>query len=223
DAGLNRFVWDLRYPDAHRFKALVFWAGSTRGPLAVPGTYKARLSVGNWSETREFQVVKDPRAKMTREELQKQFDLLVRIRDRLSGANDAVKQIREIKDQIDGVAGRARQLPGGPDGKATALARQADSLKARLEGVEGAIYQVRNRSNEDPLNFPIKVNNKLASLAGVVGSADAPPTDQSYQVFDGLSRELQGHLDRLKAIVETDVPVFNRLVKELDIPAVTVK
>jgi len=82
---------------------------------------------------------------------------------------------------------------------------------------------VRNRSNEDPLNFPIKVNNKLASLSGVVGSADGPPTDQSYQVFDELSRELQGHLDRLKAIVETDVPAFNRLVREQDIPAVMVK
>ncbi len=223
EAGLNRFVWDLHYPDAHRFKGLVFWAGSTRGPLAVPGPYKARLAVGNWSETREFKVVKDPRVKTTQEELQKQFDLLVRIRDRLSAANDAVKQIREIKDQVDGVAGRARQLPDGPDGKGTALARQADSLKAKLGSVEESIYQVRNRSNEDPLNFPIKVNNKLASLAGVVGSADGPPTDQSYQVFDELSRELQGHLDRLQAIVETDLPAFNRLVKEHDIPAVMVK
>jgi len=220
EAGLNRFVWDLRYPDAHRFKGLVFWAGSTRGPLAVPGTYKTRLAVGNWSETREFKVVKDPRVKTTQEELQKQFDLLVRIRDRLSAANDAVKQIREIKDQLDGVAARARQLP---DGKAIALARQADSLKAKLGSVEESIYQVRNRSNEDPLNFPIKVNNKLASLAGVVGSADGPPTDQSYQVFDELSHELQGYLDRLTAIVQTDVPAFNRVAKEQDIPAVIVK
>src|SRR6266540_3953157 len=220
EAGLNRFVWDLRYPDAHRFKGLVFWAGSTRGPLAVPGTYKARLAVGSWSETREFQVVKDPRVKATQEDLQKQFDLLVRIRDRVSAANDAVKQIREVKEQLDAVAARARQLP---DGKPAALARHADSLKSMLGTVEQAIYQVRNRASEDPLNFPIRVNNKLASLAGVVGSADAPPTDQAYQVFDQLSAELQGYLDRLKAVVDSDVPAFNRLAKEQDIPALMVR
>jgi hypothetical protein len=89
--------------------------------------------------------------------------------------------------------------------------------------VEQAIYQVKNRASEDPLNFPIRVNNKLASLAGVVGSADAPPTDQAYQVFDQLSAELQGYLDRLKAVVDNDVPAFNLVAKEQDIPALIVK
>jgi len=217
DAGLNRFVWDLRYADAHRFKGLVFWAGNTRGPLAVPGSYKVRLTVGGWSETRGFNIMKDPRVKATQDELQQQFDLLVRIRDRVSAADDAVQQIRDVKEQIDAAAKRAKRLPAG---KGAAIARAADSLQAKLGAVEESIYQVRNKSNEDPLNFPIKVNNKLASLAGVVGSADAPPTDQSYQVFDQLAAELQGYLDRLKAIVETDVPAFNRTVREQDIPAV---
>jgi len=217
EAGLNRFVWDLRYADAHRFKGLVFWAGNTRGPLAVPGSYKVRLTVGGWSETRGFNVMKDPRVKATQDDLQKQFDLLVRIRDRVSAADDAVQQIRDVKEQIDAAAKRAKALPAE---KGAAIARAADSLQAKLGAVEEAIYQVRNRSNEDPLNFPIKVNNKLASLGGVVGSADAPPTDQSYQVFDQLAAELQGHLDRLKTIVETDVPAFNRTVREQDIPAV---
>src|SRR2546427_267912 len=217
DAGLNRFVWDLRYADAHRFKGLVFWAGNTRGPLAVPGSYKVRLTVGGRSETRGFNIMKDRRVKATQDELQKQFDLLARIRDRVSAADDAVQQIRDVKEQIDAAAKRAKGLPAG---KGAAIARAADSLQAKLGAVEEAIYQVRNKSNEDPLNFPIKVNNKLASLAGVVGSADAPPTDQSYQVFDQLAAELQGYLDRLKAIVETDVPAFNRTVREQDIPAV---
>ena len=85
-----------------------------------------------------------------------------------------------------------------------------------------AIYQVRNKAPEDPLNFPIRVNNKLASLAGVVGSADARPTDQAYQVFDQLSAELRGYLDRLQAILDADVPAFNRAVREQDIPALSV-
>jgi photosystem II stability/assembly factor-like uncharacterized protein len=220
EAGLNRFVWDLRYADAHRFKGLVFWAGGTRGPVAVPGPYKARVTVGAWSETRPVTIVKDPRVAATPEDLRKQFELLIRIRDRVSAANDAVQKIADLKDQIDAVAKRARQLG---DGKAASVARQADSLKAGLAAVQESIYQVRNKAPEDPLNFPIKVNNKLASLAGVVGSADGAPTEQSYQVFDQLTLELQGYLDRLKAILDGDVPVFNRAVRELDIPALTAK
>ncbi len=220
DAGLNRFVWDLRYADAHRFKGLVFWAGGTRGPLAPPGVYRARLSLGAWSEMQPFTVVKDPRVTATAEDLGKQFQLLVRIRDRVSAANDAVQEIAELKDQVDAVAKRARALP---DGKGAALARQADSLKSKFAAVQESIYQVRNKAPEDPLNFPIKVNNKLASLGGVVGSADAAPTDQSYQVFDQLSGELQGYLDRLKTVIETDVPAFNRAAREQDIPALMLK
>ncbi|HYU37424.1 MAG TPA: hypothetical protein VEL29_05770, partial [Gemmatimonadales bacterium] len=220
EAGLNRFVWDLRYADAHRFKGLVFWAGGTRGPLAPPGVYRARLSLGAWSEMQPFTVVKDPRVTATAEDLGKQFELLVRIRDRVSAANDAVQEIAELKDQVDAVAKRARALP---DGKGAALARQADSLKSKFAAVQESIYQVRNKAPEDPLNFPIKVNNKLASLGGVVGSADAAPTDQSYQVFDQLSGELQGYLDRLKTVIETDVPAFNRAAREQDIPALMLK
>jgi len=220
EAGLNRFVWDLRYADAHRFKGLVFWAGGTRGPLAPPGVYRVRLSVGAWSETQPFTVVKDPRVAATAEDLRKQFELLVRIRDRVSAANDAVQEIAELKDQVDAVAKRARALP---EGKGAALARQGDSLKSKLAAVQESIYQVRNKAPEDPLNFPIKVNNKLASLGGVVGSADAAPTDQSYQVFDQLTGELQGYLDRLKTVIETDVPAFNRAAREQDIPALMLK
>jgi hypothetical protein len=118
------------------------------------------------------------------------------------------------------VAKRARELP---DGKGASLARPADSLKAKLGAVAEAIYQVRNKAPEDPLNFPIKVNNKLASLAAVVGSADAAPTEQSDQVFEQLAAELQGYLDRLKGILDADVPAFNRAVKDQDIPALTVQ
>jgi kynureninase len=98
----------------------------------------------------------------------------------------------------------------------------ADSLKSRLSAVEEAIYQVKNRSNQDPLNYPIRLNNKIAALAGVVASADARPTDQSVQVFDDLSAALQVQLDRLKAILDADVPAFNKLVHDADVPALSV-
>ena len=226
DQGMNRFVWNLRYPEATRFPGMIFWSGGTQGPVAVPGTYKVRVRVGDWSETRAFEVKKDPRVMTAQQDLQAQFDFLIRIRDRVSAANDAVRRIRELKEQIKVASDRARQLASGGERTANGSAgsadvvRQADSLTSRLSAIESEIYQVRNRSNQDPLNYPIRLNNKLAALTGVVASADAKPTDQSLRVFDELSSALQVQLDRLKAVVDTEVPAFNRLVREREIPAV---
>ena len=217
-AGMNRFVWDLRYPGAHRFKGMVLWAGETRGPVAVPGAYTARLTAGTWSASRAFQVREDPRVSVSTADLQQQFDFLIRIRDRVSAANDAVKQIRDLVQQVEGVTARVK-------GQASAgsIGAQADSLAAHLHAVERLIYQVQNRSGEDPLNFPIRINNKIAALTGVVGSADAAPTDQSRAVFDDLDAQLQRQLDRLREILAAEVPAFNRLVREQDVPALIVR
>jgi photosystem II stability/assembly factor-like uncharacterized protein len=220
DAGMNRFVWNLRYPEASRFQGMIFWAGGTQGPVAVPGNYKVRLTVGDWTETRTFELKKDPRIQATPQDLQAQFDFLIRIRDRVTAANDAVKRIRDIKEQLKLAADRAKQLPGGAGAD---VARRADSLTARLAAIEAEIYQVRNRSNQDPLNYPIKLNNKIAALAGVVASADGRPTDQSARVFDELSAALQVQLDRLKALVDAEIPAFNRLVREKEVPVVVVR
>ena len=219
-AGMNRFVWNVRYPEASRFPGMIFWAGGTQGPVAVPGTYKARLTVGEWSQTRGFALKKDPRVSASPEDYQRQFDLLIRIRDRVSAANDAVKRIRDVKEQLDGAATRARGLPGEAGRR---IAQFADSIKARLSAVEAEIYQVKNRSSQDPLNYPIRLNNKIAALAGVVASADAAPTDQSIQVFEQLSAALQVQLDRLKVMLDADVPAFNKLVKDSDVPAVILR
>jgi len=220
-AGMNRFVWNLRYPEASRFQGMIFWAGGTQGPVAVPGTYKVRLSAGDWSQTRSFTLKKDPRlVATTPDQYQRQFDLLIRIRDRVSAANDAVKRIRDVKEALDGAATRARGLSGDAGKR---IAQQADSIKSRLSAIEAEIYQVKNRSSQDPLNYPIRLNNKIAALAGVVASADAAPTDQSVQVFEQLSAALQVQLDRLKAVLDADIPGFNKLVKDSDVPAVILK
>jgi hypothetical protein len=102
------------------------------------------------------------------------------------------------------------------------LAADAESLKVKLSAIESEIYQVKNRSNQDPLNYPIQLNNRISWLVGVVGAGDAAPTAQSVQVFEELSAALQVQLDRLKAVLEADVPAFNRRVKEMEVPALTV-
>ena len=219
-AGMNRFAWNLRYPEASRFQGMIFWAGGTQGPVAVPGNYKVRLTAGDWSQTRGFALKKDPRVTTSPEDYQRQFDLLIRIRDRVSAANDAVKRIRDVKEALDGAAARARGLTGDAGKR---IAQLADSIKSRLSTIEAEIYQVKNRSSQDPLNYPIRLNNKIAALAGVVASADAAPTDQSVQVFEQLSAALQVQLDRLKAVLDADIPAFNKLVKDSDVPAVILR
>ena len=215
---MNRFVWNTRYPDATDFDGMIMWAGSTGGPRAVPGEYQVRLTVGDWSDTRTFRLVPDPRVEVTQADLEEQFDFLIRIRDRVSEANQAVVRIRDVEKQLEGVMERAK---GHSD--ADTINAVSKDLMERLSEVEAEIYQVKNRSSQDPLNYPIRLNNKIAGLTGVVSSADAKPTDQSYAVYEELSARLQVQLDLLEAIVANEIPAFNDFVRERDIPAVLLR
>jgi len=215
DAGSHTFTWNLRYPGYTDFKGRIFWAAGNFGPVAVPGRYRVRLRTGDVDQTREFEIGLDPRLRgqVTTEQLQERFDLALRIRDRVSAANDAVIRIRELKTAIDA---RLEQTDD------RGIARQAETVKTRLGAVEEEIYQVRNQSSQDPLNFPIKLNNKLAALMGVVESAEAPPTAQSYEVFDYLRGKLQEQLDRLEAVVSADLARLNELLTAKGLEAVEV-
>ncbi len=215
EAGMNQFVVDMRYEGFSRFPGMIMWGARRSGPMAVPGTYQMRLSVGDWSQTRSFQFLKDPRTPATLADLQEQFAFLTQIRDRVSEANDAVQQIRDIKTQLDDVV---KRVVGHAD--ADTISSAARGLKERLGDVEAEIYQVKNRSGQDPLNFPIKLNNKLAALATYVDGVDAKPTQQAYATYEVLSSALQVHLDRFDTIVETDVPAFNAFVQTKNVPAV---
>lgn len=205
-AGSHSFRWNLRYPGYTDFEGRIFWAAGNFGPMAVPGTYQVRLSAGDVTQTQEFEIKIDPRleGKVTIAQLQERFDLGLKIRDRVSEANEAVIQIRDVKKEVDD------RLEKTDDRD---VERQGQTVKDKLSAVEQEIYQVKNQSNQDPLNFPIKLNNKLASLMGVVESAEAPPTDQSYRVFEHLSGLLQVELDRLGAIIQTDLVRLNELLE----------
>jgi hypothetical protein len=215
EAGLNRFIWDLRYPDATRFPGLIMWAGSTQGPRAVPGNYQVRLTVEGKTQTQTFTLKKDPRIPTTDAEFAKQFDLLIKIRDKVSEMHDSIIQIRDVRRQVEEIAGRSR------DNKAVADA--AKSLGAKLTAVEEELYQTKNQSNQDPLNYPIRLNNKLAALTGVVSSADAAPTEQSYAVYEDLVAKINVQLQRLSEIMRADLSAFNKLVRDQNVPPVIVR
>ncbi len=216
--GLNRFTWDLRWPEATRFKGLLLWGGGLQGPLAVPGTYQARLTAFGVTQVRSFEVRKDPRLATTQADYERRFALHKQIRDEISAAHDAIVQLRDVREQVKGVAARAKEA--APD---TAIASAADRIAKRLTAVEEALYQTKNRSSEDMLNYPIRLDNKLSLLTSVVDGADAPPTDQSVAVYRDLAAQVDAKLTELRRVLETDVPAFNALVRERNVPAVTVR
>ncbi len=218
DKGFNRFIWDLRYPDAKTFPGMILWSGMTRGPKAVPGNYQVRLIVDGKTMTEGFELRKDPRIETTPEDFQKQFDLLTRIVNKLTETHEAIMTIRDVRKQAGDTAVRVKDHPNGK-----AIADSARALADKLTAIEVELYQTKNQSNQDPLNFPIKLNNKLAALAGAVGGSDDRPTDQSWQVYEDLAGRIDGQLAKLKTVLASDVPAFNKLVRDKEVPAVFVK
>ena len=208
---MNRFVWNLRYPDATSFPGMIMWAGNLIGPRVSPGPYQVRLTVDGKSQTQSFEVKKDPRLQTTPEDFAKQLTLALQIRDKLSETNDAVIRIREVRRQLDDYAKRNNQR----------VAEAARSLSQKLTRVEEELYQTKNRASEDPLNFPIKLNNKLAYVMGVVESSDHQPTAQSYMVYEDLASQVNGQLQTLDSLLTTDLAAFNRLVRDTNVPAIT--
>ncbi len=205
-AGSNSFRWSMRYPGYTDFEGRIFWAAGNVGPTAVPGTYQVRMTADDVTQTREFEIKLDPRLeRATIADLRARFELALQIRDRVSEANQAVIDIREIKTEVDDRLGKTDDDD---------IERQGTLVKDGLSEVEQEIYQVRNESNQDPLNFPIKLNNKLAALMFVVESGESRPTDQSREVFDHLSGLLQTELIRMNTIIEQDLQRLNELLRE---------
>ena len=211
--GMNRYVWNMRYPDAATFPGLIMWAAGVQGPRISPGRYQARMTVDGKTQTVAFDVKPDPRLKTTPEEYAKQLSLALQVRDKLSETNAGVVKIREARRQLEEYAKR--------DDKKVADAAKA--LIAKLTAVEEDLYQTKNRASEDPLNFPIKLNNKLAYILGTVANSEAQPTAQSYMVYEDLATQVNGKLREMNGLLTTGVAAFNQTIRDSNSPAVLLK
>jgi photosystem II stability/assembly factor-like uncharacterized protein len=218
EAGLNRFVWDLDYEGASKVPHAPLWGGNTSGPRALPGTYQVKLTVLGKSYTAPLEIKSDPRLSVTQADLEKQFALSIKIRDKLTETDDAINQMRDLREQMNAIN---KRLKNDPRGKA--IADSGKSLDKKMTEVEEALIQTKAKSGQDVLNFPVRLNNHLAALGGVVASADTAPTKQSYEVFDMLSKAVDEQLAKWKAIVAADVKAYDDLVKQQEVPALIVK
>lgn len=215
-AGVNRFTWNLRYPGAYSFPGMVLWGAQANvGPTAVPGMYHVRLIAGGVTQTHDLQVLADPRIKdVSQEDLQKQFDLAMKIHDQLSHADTIVSEIRSIRNQLE------ERLKGSSDGS---LRSAAETLIAKQRVIEETVYQTKNRSDQDPLNFPIRLNNYIGALGRSVMSGDAAPTAQAYTIEAELTTRLDAQQKAFDDSVAEELSAVNKMLSASRLPAVRVE
>jgi len=216
--GVNRFVWDLCYPEAESFAGDVTSKGSDTSPLAPPGDYRVVLKLGERSWTHDFRLAKDPRSSATQEDLEAQFQTQVRIRDKVSETHGALERIARIRDQVKRWVERLQQA--GQEEAAREASSQADELGRKLDGIEALLVTFEAEGDFDWIRIPAGLNYRLISLMSVVSSADTAPTRQVLDVFADLSALLDGALRELDALADREVAAFNRLVAETGIPPV---
>ena len=189
--GLNTFSWNLRYDGATQFDGMIIWSARPQlGPIAPPGTYKIILTVDDKVFNSSIDLIKDPRIEVSDEDIDIQFKFAMEIMNQTDLANKKVIEIREIKERI------TQDI----ENQKTSNRKKMSSLLSKLELIESSIYQVKNQSGQDPLNFPIKVNNRLAYLRKSVESGDGLPTSGSREVFRVLKEELSGYISRLDKV-----------------------
>jgi len=212
-AGMHRFNWDMRYEPAHTVPGAISWGGSVAGPRAVPGTYQVKLTVGGKSQTAALVIKKDPRISTTQQDFQKQFDLALKIRESVTEAHDTVNSIRDLRSQMETLKKRL-----GEDAKTKAIVDAATAIEKKMALVEEAILQAKSKAGQDPLNYPIMLNDKLMALAGTVESADAAPTQQCYEVYDSLKSRLAPLVAAWNEILGKDLPALNDKIRKENVP-----
>ncbi|RIK44178.1 MAG: glycosyl hydrolase [Chloroflexi bacterium] len=212
-AGFHRFAWNMRYADATKIATKGGDQPSVSGPLAPPGEYQVRLTVGDTSVTQSFRITGDPRTNTSQADYEAQFALLLKIRDKLSELNAAVNRIRAAKEQIDGWMKRAGEGAISETGKAA---------KAKLQAIEDEFLQTKAQGMQDTLNFPVKLNSKLATLGGAVAGAEAAPTVQMQELYAELAGKIDTQLVAVEVAFANEVAAFNAAVREANLSAVVV-
>lgn len=213
--GLNVLTWNLRYDPAETFDGLILWGGGTQGPLAAPGVYKVQLTVADQVQTGEFEILKDPRSVAAVEDIRAQFDFLLGVRDKLSETHRAIKRLRDVRGQLQGL----KQRTAG-DEKFRPLGELIEPLVGELSAVEQELYQVQNRSGQDPLNYPIKLNNRLSGLVSVVSDGDNRPTAQAVAVREEVTGLIDAQLSQLETLLGPRLEELNQRARDLEVPAV---
>jgi photosystem II stability/assembly factor-like uncharacterized protein len=215
--GMNQFAWDMNYPPAEKADGMILWNGAIGSAKAAPGKYSARIKYNNDSVDVPFVIKADPVYKMTEADYDAQVGFLLQVRDKFSEIQIGIKNIRTVRTQINDLNGRI-------DTKANKDIKQmGDSINKQLTKIEEALYQTKSKSGQDVLNFPIRLNDKIAGLYNVASSGYAPPSKQVRETFADLSGQADVQLAKLKTILDNDLKQYNKMINEKQVPVIGIK
>ena len=217
-SGGNTFVWNTLYEGAEILDSMIFWSASFSGAKAVPGKYKVALEKNGKSQEQEFEILPDPRSEVSISQMRLQFDFVNKVNATVDKAHKAIKNIRQIRKKLEEFDSNFSE-----NESVINLVEKAKQLNSSLTEIEKALYQTKNRSRQDPLNFPIKLTNKLGHLNSLVTSNDFPPTNQDELVRKELTAEVENHILKYQKLVSQDLKYFNEEFASLNLDYLTVK
>ncbi|WGD35686.1 glycosyl hydrolase [Olleya sp. YS] len=202
--GLNQFIWDMTYEGAEKLDGMILWWASLDGPRAIPGTYKVALNINGTSTAQPFTIVANPNAESTQSDMEQQFMFIKDINQTIDNAHKAIKKMRRVSEQLSAFEAQYKD-----DDNLKDLVDKAKSLKEQFTKIEEALYQTKNRSGQDPLNFPIRLTNKLGHLNSLVRMGDFAPTEQDIAVKNELTLKINEQLEVFNKIISDEISAFN--------------
>lgn len=215
--GMNLFKWDLRYPKADEFDDLLLWWAQLDGPQIVPGKYQVTLQLGEEKQTQEFTILRDPRTEATQADLQARFNFLMDINQTVDETHDAIRHMRLVRKQIHGLNKRLDTL------EHKNIIQAGKDIDSLMTVIENELYQTKLKSNQDMLNFPIKLNNKLAHLSALAEMTAERPTEQMLAVREELKAAIEKNLEAWKKIKEEDIPAYDKMIRSSEVPLIRVE
>ncbi len=213
EKGLNKWVWNMRVDGAKKEDDMILWWANLQGPKVVPNKYSISLNINNENLTETFTIKKDPRSEVSILEMEKQFLFITKNNIEINKAHQAIKEIRKLHVKLKNFKEENQNNP-----KYKELLIKADSILVKTKSIEENLYQTKNKSPQDPLNYPIKLTNKLAHINSLVGIGDYPPTAQDIMVSKLLIQKIQLNIKKYKEIKQKDIKLFNILYHEMNIP-----
>ena len=215
--GMNQFVWDMNYPVAEKVDGLILWNGFVGGPKAAPGQYFAKIKSGTDSTEVAYTILADPNYKISQADYEEQFNQLIAVRDKFSEVIMALKNIGEIRKQLNDFSGRSgKDLP-------KEIKQQIDTINKQMTVVEEALHQTKAKSGQDVLNFPIRLDDKLASVYNAAAAGQAAPSRQAKEAYAELVSLTDIQLGKLKKIMSEDVVKLNQMIHEKALPVIGLK
>lgn len=216
--GSNSFSWNLRYPNAKGFEGLIMWAGSLTGPLAAPGKYQVHLTEKNKSLRQDFNIMRTPNSIGSDEDIQRQVQFVHENNQKLTEVHQTITDIRELRTQLKGYMDKIKDDPSMKD-----ILDKTKAIDTEMTKIEESLYQTKNRSGQDPLNFPIRLNNKLAYLNSITNRGEYAPTQSSQQIKQEITTKINTEIVKWQVVINTEVPLLNGLIKSKSIDPISIK